>query len=280
MKKMILALAFAALAVPLLSQAPPKPAGPPQPAGPPKLQVLIITGQQMGHDWKAVTPELRKVLEATGLFEARITEEFRGAGPETLAPYQLVVLNTQTRPADQRWGERADKALLDFVSSGKGVVVFHFAVAGFAGWEEYEKLSGCNWRPNQGHHSAAHDFVVDIRDFEHPITKGLKKALPQPKDELYANLKCQPEGSFHVLATAYDDHALYGGKARQPIPGPGKDEASLWTLNHGNGRVFATMLGHDVAAVNTPTFITTFTRGAEWAATGNVTLPIPAELRQ
>ena len=35
------------------------------------------------------------------------------------------------------------------------------------------------------------------------------------------------------------------------------------------------MLGHDVAAVNTPTFIATFTRGAEWAATGNVTLQVP-----
>ncbi len=280
MKKIVLALALTALAVPVLSQAPAKPAGPPQPAGPPKIQTLIITGQQMGHDWKAVTPELRKVLEATGLFEVRIMEEFRGAGPETLAPYQLVVLNYQERRPDQRWGDRADKALLDFVSSGKGVVMFHFAVAAFNGWEEYEKLSGCNWRPNQGHHSAAHDFVVDIKDFEHPITKGLKKALPQPKDELYANLKCQPEGSFHVLATAYDDHALYAGKARQPIPGPGRDEPSLWVSNYGQGRVFADMLGHDVAAVNTPTFVTTFTRGAEWAATGNVTLPIPAELRQ
>ena len=274
MKKMMLGLALTAFAVPLLSQQPAKP------AGPPKIQTLVITGQQMGHDWRAVTPELRKALEATGLFEVRIMEEFRGAGPETLAPYQLVVLNYQDRRPDQRWGERADQALLDFVNSGKGIVMFHFAVAAFNGWEEYEKLSGCNWRPNQGHHSAAHDFVVDVRDSEHPITQGLKKTLPQPKDELYANLKCQPEGSFHVLATAYDDHALYGGKARQPIPGPGKDEPSLWTSNYGKGRVFATMLGHDVAAVNTPTFITTFTRGAEWAATGNVTLPIPAELKQ
>jgi type 1 glutamine amidotransferase len=273
MKHVMLVLALFVLTAPLRSQQPPKP------AGPPKIQTLIITGQQMGHDWKAVTPELRKALEATGLFEVRITEEFRGAGPETLAPYQLVVLNSQTRPAD-RWGERADQALLDFVSSGKGLVLFHFAAAAFNGWEEYEKLSGCNWRPNQGHHSAAHDFVVDIRDVEHPITKGLKKALPQPKDELYANLKCQPDGSFRVLATAYDDHALYGGKARQPIPGPGKDQPSLWTVDYGKGRVFADMLGHDVAAVNTPTFVTTFTRGAEWAATGSVTLLIPPELKQ
>jgi type 1 glutamine amidotransferase len=269
-----LVLAVIALSVPLLAQR----AGPP--AGPPKIQTLIITGQQMGHNWKAVTPELRKVLEDTGLFEVRITEEFRGAGPETLAPYSLVVLNYQDRQPDQRWGDRADQALLEYVRSGKGLVMFHFGVAAFNGWEEYEKLSGCNWRANQGHHSAAHDFIVDIRDFEHPITRGLKKSLPQPKDELYANLKCQPEGSFHVLATAYDDHSLYGGKARQPIPGPGLDRPSLWTLNYGKGRVFANMLGHDVAAVNTPTFITTFTRGAEWAATGNVTLPVPPELKQ
>ena len=274
MRRMLLVLAAIALSVPLVAQR----AAPA--AGPPKIQTLIITGQQMGHNWKAVTPELRKVLEDTGLFEVRIMEEFRGAGPETLAPYSLVVLNYQERQPEQRWGDRADQALLEYVRSGKGLVMFHFAVAAFNGWEEYEKLSGCNWRPNQGHHSAAHDFNVDIRDSEHPITRGLKKSLPQAKDELYANLKCQPEGSFHVLATAYDDHALYGGKARQPIPGPGLDRPSLWTLNYGKGRVFANMLGHDVAAVNTPTFITTFTRGAEWAATGNVTIPIPPELRQ
>ncbi len=274
MRRTWLVLAVIALSVPLLAQR----AG--APAGPPKIQTLIITGQQMGHNWKAVTPELRKVLEDTGLFEVRITEEFRGAGPETLAPYSLVVLNYQDRQPDQRWGDRADQALLEFVRSGKGLVMFHFSVAAFNGWDEYEKLSGCNWRPNQGHHSAAHDFTVDIRDFEHPITRGLKKSLLQPKDELYANLKCQPEGSFHVLATAYDDHALYGGKARQPTPGSGLDRPSLWTLNYGKGRVFANMLGHDVAAVNTPTFITTFTRGAEWAATGNVTLQVPPELKQ
>ena len=138
MKK--LTLLFLLLAIPLTLLA--QPAAPAKPATPARIQTLIITGQQGGHDWKAVTPELRKVLEATGRFEVRITEEFRGAGPETLAPYDLVVLNYQDRQPVQRWGDRADKALLDFVRSGKGVVVFHFAVAAFVGWEEYEKLAG------------------------------------------------------------------------------------------------------------------------------------------
>lgn len=245
---------------------------------PSKIQTLIITGQN-GHDWRAVTPYLRKALEDTGRFEVRITEEFRGAGPETLAPYDLVVLNYFDRGRPElRWGEKADKALLDYVRSGKGLVMYHFSIAAFNGWEEYEKMSGANWRPGQGHHSPSHDFTVEIKDPDHPITRGLKKSFPQPHDELYANLKWQPEGSYHVLATAYDDHALYKGKARQPIPGPGRDQPMLWTLNYGGGRVFATVLGHDGPAVQTPAFVVTFSRGAEWAATGKVTLPIPPEM--
>lgn len=244
----------------------------------PKLQALIITGQN-GHNWRSDTPVLRQLLEDTGRFEVRVTEEFRGGGPETLAPYDVVILNYfERRRPELRWGERADNALLDFARSGKGVVVFHFATAAFDGWAEYEKLSGGNWRPNQGHHSARHDFTVDIKDDAHPITRGMKASFKQPSDELYANLKWQPEGSYHVLATAWDDHSLYHGKARQPIPGPGLHHPMLWTVNYGQGRVFATALGHDVEAMKSPGFIATLVRGTEWAATGKVTIPLPAEL--
>ena len=246
----------------------------------PKIPALIITGQDV-HDWRGTTPVLRKILEDTGKFEVRVTEEFRGAGPETLAPYELVVLNYYDRRRPElRWGERADKALLDFVRSGKALVMFHFSVAAFEGWEEYDKLSGGNWRTNQGHHAAAHDFTVDIKDTDHPVTRGLKKSFLQPKDELYANLKWQPEGTYHVLATAWDEHALYKGKAKQPTPGPGLHHPMLWTLQYGKGRVFATVLGHDAPAVSTPAFVVTFARGAEWAVTGNVTQPIPPEMAQ
>jgi hypothetical protein len=252
----------------------------PAASAPKKIQTLLITGQN-GHDWQTVSPLLKKQLEATGRFEVRMIEEFRGGGPETLAPYDLVVLNYyERRDKNLWWGERAQNALLDFVKSGKGLVMYHFSIAAFDGWEEYEKLSGANWRPNQGHHSPPHDFTVKITDREHPITKGLRAQFRQWNDELYANLKWQPQGAYHVLATAWDDHKLYQGKARQPIPGDGIDQPMLWTLNYGQGRVFTTVLGHDGAAVQTPGFVTTFTRGAEWAATGAVTLPIPDSMRE
>ena len=254
---------------------------PAAPAGPPKIQVLIITGQN-GHNWRGTTPILRKILEDTEKFEVHVTEEFRGSGPDTLKPYDLVVLNYQDRGnrPELRWGAAADTALVDFVRSGKGLVVYHFSMAAFDGWTEYEKMSAANWRPNNGHHSAPHNYVVDIKDQEHPITKGLKLSFPQTNDELYSNLRWQPAGSYHVLATAYDDHALYAAsrtdaRAPQPLEGAGANEPMLWTVDYGRGRVFTTALGHDVEQVQTPAFVTTFARGAEWAATGKVTLPIP-----
>jgi len=244
-----------------------------------KIQVLLITGQHV-HDWVGTTPVLKQILEDTGEFEVRITEEFRGASAATLANYDLVVVNYYDRRSDPqwRWGDTADQALVEFVKSGKGLVLYHLALGAFYGWEGFEQMSGGNWREGRGHHSPQHDFMVDIIDSEHPITRGLKLHLPVTDDELYANLIWQPEGNFHVLATAYDDHTLYPETVRQPIPGPGKDEPILWTTQFGEGRVFVTTLGHDALDVTENTFKATFARGAQWAAKGEVTLPIPASV--
>jgi uncharacterized protein len=257
-------------------------------APPPKLQALILTGQNIpSHDWHGTTPVLRKLLEDTGKFEVRVDEEVRGVGPETLAPYDVVIVSYYDGgDAKLRWGERTDNALLNYVRGGKGVVMYHFTLAAFDGWTEFEKMCGGNWRPANGHHSAPHDFTIAIKDADHPITRGMKAKFPVANDELYANLKWQPAGSFHVLATAWDDYSLYkptknapAGGADQPVVGPGRDEPMLWTVNYGNGRVFVTALGHSPVAMTSPAFISTLTRGTEWAATGAVTIPLPAEMK-
>lgn len=253
-----------------------------QAPAPGKIQTLILTGQNVpGHDWRRVTPLLRQALEDTGLFEVRVIEDFRGAGAETLASYDLVVVNQyELRKPELRWGERAEQALVQFVESGKGLVIYHFSLAAFDGWKAWEEMSGGNWRPGNGHHSAPHDFDVTIRVPDHPITQGLRLKFRQPLDELYANLKWQPDRSrYQILATAWDDHKLYLGKARQPTPGDGLDHPMLWVSERGKGRIFVTALGHDMGAVQTPAFVATFTRGSEWAASGKVTTPIPTQLQ-
>jgi HEAT repeat protein len=93
------------------------------------------------------------------------------------------------------------------------------------------------------------------------------------KDELYSQLR-GPAENLTVLATAYDDPAQKGTGEHEPI---------LFTISYGKGRVFHTVLGHvgrsggPLPAMECVGFITTFQRGAEWAATGKVTQEIPQD---
>jgi type 1 glutamine amidotransferase len=246
------------------------------PPEPHKIQVLIVTGRE-DHDWRAVTPLMRQYLDNTGLFETRIAEEFRDAGPESFRDYDVIVLVNSDKAATDRWSPRTQQALLDFVRGGKGLVVYHHSATAFKDWPEYARLCGGNYY-GKAQHSDYHDFTVDFVDRKHPITKGLPKGFLQPHDELYANLVMQPEGSYHLLASAWDDHDLYHGKSKVPLAGPGSNEPLMWTVDAGKGRVFATMIGHSAEAVQSPGFRATFTRGVEWAATGAVTQAPPTDI--
>jgi len=243
-----------------------------QPA--PKIKVLILTGAN-NHQWTATTPVLREILEQTGRFEVRVNEEGRGNGPETFAPYDVLLLNYNDykQTAGPWWDYRARQAMLDFVRSGKGLVSYHSSNNAFWGWDEFDKLVGGTWRETAGH-APYHAYVVKIVDADHAITRGMPASFSE-NDELYHQLSMQP--GIHVLATAWDDPKNCW-KADQGC-GTGKDEPLVWTLNYGVGRVFQTALGHDVKAMQSAGFRLTLARGTEWAATGAVTIPVPADLK-
>jgi type 1 glutamine amidotransferase len=97
--------------------------------------------------------------------------------------------------------------------------------------------------------------------------RGLPPLWMHTKDELYDSLR-GPAEDLHILATAYSS-AEYEGT--------GRHEPMLMTLTYGIGRVFHTVLGHADYSMNCVGFVTTLQRGAEWAASGEVTIPIPAD---
>jgi hypothetical protein len=240
---------------------------------PPKIKVLILTGVS-NHDWRATTPVLSEILERTGRFEVRINEEVRGNTLQTFSPYDVLLLNyNDWRNSGPWWDDGARQALLDFVRNGKGVVSYHSSNNAFWGWNEFDKLVGGTWRESAGH-APYHAYTVTIVDREHPITQGMPASFAE-SDELYHRLSLQP--SIHVLAAAFDDP----NNCHKPGEGcgTGKDEPLIWTLPYGAGRVFQTALGHDVKAMQSPGFILTLQRGAEWAATGQVTIPVPPDMK-
>lgn len=122
-----------------------------------------------------------------------------------------------------------------------------------------------------------------MRDTEHPISKGIPVEWIQSKDELYHGLR-GPAQNITIIATAYSDKITWGSGDHEPI---------AWTTNYGQGRVFVTVLGHVMKqeyenainginscenkneAIYSIGFQTLFARGAEWAATGKVSIKNP-----
>jgi type 1 glutamine amidotransferase len=262
MRTPLIALALALFPLSLFAQSgsPPPPAGgarPPQEKkeGQPKLRALIITGDDVpAHDWRETTPVVREILESSGRFEVRVSEEPAVLMTPALSGYDVVVLNY--RDGDGRGpGEAARKGLRDFVASGKGLVALHFAVAAFRDWPDYQSLVGRVWVGKVSGHGPRGPFQVSISPGESPITSGLKDFTID--DELYSKLS--GDAPIKVLATAHSDWSK-------------QDEPMAWTLEVGRGRVFTTPLGHDGRSRRHPAFVALLVRGTQWAASGKVTL--------
>mgnify|MGYP005849500527 CR=1 FL=1 len=256
-------------------------------AAEPKRKALIVDGQN-NHNWRGTTPELKKLLLETGLFTVDVatapskgTEGFR----PNFASYDVVVLNYN----GEEWPNETKEDFDHYVKNGGGVVVYHAANNSFPKWAEYNEIIGLGgwggrnekdgpyirYRDGQvvrdetpgrgGSHGKQHEYLVTTIDTEHPITKGLPKQWLHVADELYDRLR-GPAKNLTVLSTALSDKATGGTGEHEPV---------LFTVQYGKGRVFHTVMGHDVKQVNCVGFAVTFQRGTEWAATGQVTQPLP-----
>jgi uncharacterized protein len=105
------------------------------------IKVLVVTGHDhFHHRWRAAAARIRETLETRERFDVRINEEFRGAGAETLEPYDCVVLSYfgARRPGDveARWGHRTEEAIFDFARRGGGIVFAHSAFAMGETWDD------------------------------------------------------------------------------------------------------------------------------------------------
>ncbi len=257
-------------------------------------RALIVTGQN-NHNCTSSTPILEVILESSGLFAVDIAKTAEPGGDmSTFKPqfsnYDVVVLDY----TGDAWPEETNQAFVDYVSGGGGVVVYHAANNAFRDWKEYNRITGLGgwsgrdesdgpyvrWREGGevyldepgigGSHGPQHAFRVTVRDKEHPITRGLPAAWMHAEDELYQQLR-GPAENLTVLATAFADTAKAGTGEHEPV---------LFTIRYGEGRVFHTTLGHNMGdgpypAMECVGFIVTLQRGAEWAATGEVTQEVP-----
>lgn len=263
------------------------------PADGERLKLLIVDGQN-NHNWKAMTPLMKAELEQSGRFivdvattpDNKAPKEAWDAFRPDFSKYAVVLSNYN----GQSWPAEVQANLVQYVGGGGGLVIIHAANNAFSDWPEWNQMIGLGWRgsdfgdritldeqrkvvrvpknegPGAGH-GRTHEFIVETLEAEHPVMKGLPEKWLHANDELYHGQR-GPAQDMRILAAAFSAKETGGTGAYEPM---------IWWIPFGKGRVFTTLMGHvgDTRAIRCIGFITIMNRGAEWAATGRVTLPIP-----
>ncbi len=211
--------------------------------------------------------------------------------------YDLVVSNMGWKASN--WMPAVKTNFENFISNGGGLVILHAADNSWGDWLAYNKMIGLGgWGGRSkasgpyvyyddqnvlqrdttegacGSHGPQQEFVLTNRAPEHPIMKGIPAEWLHTEDEMYDRLR-GPAENMTVLATAYSDVEKNGPPWNKEVKGSGRHEPMLMCTEYGKGRGFHTTLGHMDYSMECVGFITTFLRGAEWAATGKVTQAIP-----
>ncbi len=269
----IRAALLAALAVELVSGA--------------SIRTLLIDGPESQHDTAAV----KSILEASGAFQVDVlTTPAKGSAFQPpFDKYKVVVLNY----GGDAWPLGVIAALDKYLQGGGGLVALPAADAAFPDWTEYNQILGVSGAPNRDQKAgpiwfyhegnmafdsdargpagkAPHPdqpFAVTIRNTEHPVAKGVPLVWMHAADTLAGNLR-GPGKNMVLLATARSDAARGG---------TGRDVPVLLAISYGKGRVFHTLLGHTAEGMACVGFQTMLERGAEWAATGKVTVRMPSD---
>ena len=99
-------------------------------------------------------------------------------------------------------------------------------------------------------HGPHYSFTVDNMKPAHPIMKGFGPKFVAPKGELYHSIK------------VFDSATVLGQANRR---GDNKPQVCVWTNSYGDGKVFATTIGHYNETMAEPKYLDMITKGLLWA---------------
>ncbi|PKP94815.1 MAG: ThuA domain-containing protein [Alphaproteobacteria bacterium HGW-Alphaproteobacteria-16] len=257
-----------------------------------RIRLLIISGENSyEHDWTGVNNLLREQLQDTKRFDVRVVEDFDHGTLAQLKRYDVVLLNYSSRwnysdKEQHLWSTSARQALYDYVKQGGGLVAYHSSFTWGQDQDEYHRMVGAVMDPGKSRRSPVDAFRVKTVDREHPVTAGLREYMWTFNEDMYTNMKFHPDAKIRVLVTARDEAAAYAPRLAGPkyppeaytperlkaMGGVDADHPQVWVQDYGKGRVFSITLGHGPDTLMYDPLRTLMARGAEWAATGKVTL--------
>ena len=202
------------------------------------LRVLFLGHDQERHHPSAtLLPLLAAPLARRGIQLTHVMTPEEALTPAKLAHYDALMIyaNHKTITPEQ------EKALLDFVEGGKGLVAIHCASFMFTESERYIPLIGGQFlRHGTG------EFTAEIVNPDHPAITGVKPF--KTWDETYVHTRHNPVNRT-VLMERVDE------EGREPY---------TWVRTQGKGRVFYTAYGHDERTWTQPGFHRLIEKGLVW----------------
>lgn len=198
---------------------------------------ILFLGDNGHHRPGDRAAQLIPVLKERGI-QVQYTDDMNVLAPASLARFDglLIYANTTQISPEQ------EKALLDYVEGGKGLIPLHCASYCFLNSEKYIALVGAQFlRHGTG------EFRTRIVDPEHPIMKGFDGFGSW--DETYVHTK-HNETDRTVLEIRADQQGF---------------EPWTWVRTQGKGRVFYSAWGHDERTWGQPGFQNLVERGIRWA---------------
>jgi putative membrane-bound dehydrogenase-like protein len=141
-----------------------------------------------------------------------------------------------------------EKAMMDYVANGRGLVPLHCATFCFRNSEAYVRLVGGQFKEHGGERFSTYIVLPD-----HEIMKGFGGF--ESWDETYIHHKHNTEN--RIVLEERRQGKLAAGTTAEPW---------TWIRTHEKGRVFYTAWGHNMDTWQQPGFINLLERGIKWAA--------------
>ena len=148
-------------------------------------------------------------------------------------------------------------------AGGNAIVVHRAAITPPNGWIWYEKLVGRTFI----NHPMVQTGVVTVADKDFPAAYGLPERWIW-SDEFYVtanpyDVRINPV--LNVDEASYDPTKIWPGQVGKRM---GKDHPVAWHHAYEKGRVFVTLLGHNVEMYRDPNYLAHLMGGIYWTATG------------
>ena len=212
---------------------------------------------------------LQQLGKQTGAFTADLADDYNTLSKANLANYDVLIFNNTTR---LKISPALQKTLLDFISSGKGIVGIHAASDNFYDWGEGIALMGGVFSGHPWNAGGTWAFKNETPD--NVLNQGFAGKDFMHKDEIYCYKDPIDRENITVLVSldmskkVNQDAVTHErwAKKYEGVNPSDIDNPVSWFRSYGMGRLFYTNFGHNDATFSTSNIMQHLLDGIQFAA--------------